>query len=50
MFTLVLENSKMANSVYSYILEKFDITEIDINLNFENVTLNFKNKNLLTSF
>ena len=50
MFTLVLENSKMANSVYSYILEKFDIAEIDINLNFENITLNFKNKNLLTSF
>lgn len=50
MFTLVLENSKMANSVYSYVIEHFDIAEMDIKKDYENIFFKIKNKKLLNSF
>lgn len=54
MFTLALENTKMADSVYSYILENFNLNNISVKKHSEELEFNFNNnnnnQNLYTSF
>ncbi len=52
MFTLALENTKMANSIYSYILENFNLTNISVKKHSEEIKFKFKinNDNFYTAF
>ena len=47
MFTLKLENSKIANSMYSYILEHFDLTDIEVKQYSEKLVFKFDNNDKL---
>lgn len=51
MFTLALENAKITDSVYSYILENFNLKNISVKKHFEELKFNFdNNENLYSLF
>ncbi len=43
MFTLILENSKIAHLVYSYILKNFNLYDMNLTIKSNSITFKFKN-------